>query len=48
MVNPVIAFDEQCYEKEAIISYIRKNKESLITKEKIDDIELGYWLKTRV
>ena len=39
MVNPVIAFDEQCYEKEAIISYFRQYKESPITKEKIDDVE---------
>ena len=40
MINPVIAFDEQCYEKDAIIKYINKYKESPITKEKIDDVEL--------
>ena len=40
MKNPVIAFDQHCYEKEAIISYIHKHKESPITKEKIDDVEM--------
>ena len=39
MKNPVIAFDGQCYEKEAIIDYFKKSKESPITKEKIDDVE---------
>ena len=39
MKDPVIAFDGKCYEKEAIIDYIRKNKQSPITKEKIDDVE---------
>ena len=39
MINPVMAVDGQCYEKEAIIDYIKKNKQSPITKEKIDDIE---------
>ena len=39
MRDPVIAFDGKCYEKEAIIDYIRKNKQSPITKEKIDDVE---------
>ena len=37
MINPVIAFDQQCYEKDAIISYFRKYKQSPITKEKIED-----------
>ena len=40
MTNPVIAFDQHCYEKEAIISYIREHKESPITKEQIDDVEM--------
>ena len=39
MTNPVIAFDGQCYEKEAIIDYIKQHKQSPITKEKIDDVE---------
>ena len=39
MLNPVIAFDGECYEKEAIISYLRKYKESPTTKETIDDVE---------
>ena len=39
MINPVMAFDGYCYEKEAIIDYIKKNKESPMTKEKIDDVE---------
>ena len=39
MTNPVIAFDDECYENEAIISYLRRYKQSPITKEKIDDVE---------
>ena len=39
MLNPVIAFDDQCYDKDAIISYLRQYKESPVTKEKIDDVE---------
>ena len=40
MKNPVIAFDQHCHEKEAIILYICQHKESPITKEKIDDVEM--------
>ena len=39
MINPMIAFDDQCYEKEAIISYICEYKQLPTTKEKIDDVE---------
>ena len=39
MINPVIAFDEQCYEKEAIVAYFRKHKKSPTTQEQIDDVE---------
>ena len=39
MKYPVIAFDGKCYEKEAIVDYIGKYKQSPITKEKISDVE---------
>ena len=39
MKDPVIAFDENCYERDAIIEYFRKCKQSPMTKEKIEDVE---------
>ena len=41
MKDPVIAFDGCCYEKEAIIKYIKENKKSPKTGQVVYDVKLA-------